>query len=53
MENLMLNFLALDRYEYKQFYEFLITKLLANFWDFDIFRKNLNFIINYFIYKKK
>jgi hypothetical protein len=43
MENLVLNFLTLDRYEYKQFYEFFITKLLANFCNFDIFRKNLNF----------
>jgi len=30
------------RYKYKQFYEFSITKLLANIRDFDIFRKNLN-----------
>jgi hypothetical protein len=36
MENLALNFLTLDRYEYKQFYEFLITKLDTNFCDFDI-----------------
>jgi len=36
----MLNSLTLDT---KKIYKFLTTKLLANFHDLDIFRKNLNF----------
>jgi len=39
----MMNFLTLDIGKYSTFYEFLITKLLANFSDFDIFCKNFNF----------
>ncbi|KAE9532816.1 hypothetical protein AGLY_009897 [Aphis glycines] len=31
------------KYKYKHFYKFSTTKLLVNFRDFDIFRKNLNF----------
>jgi len=43
MEYFVLNFLTLDIINTKFFYEFSITKLLAKFRDFDIFRKNLIF----------
>jgi hypothetical protein len=42
MDNLVLSFLTLV-YKSEKFYEFSTSKFLANFRDFDIFRKQLNF----------
>jgi len=42
MENLVLSILTLD-INTKHFMNFLTTKLLVHFPDFDIFRENLNF----------